>query len=640
MANQIANTSKHIALLRTSLRKLKADDGSNKYRFYLLNNRAKKNALLHIDPTPGKPTGSVKNPKSIRSHLSKTMSDPFEDALRTLLEIPDRETDITARDVKRLTSCAGEVVWTDEEVLQFEVTQTSGKAKAADLKRVLKMPGIKKLLPSRVAVDGEALDSAAADDDEGAPVNIQALQKMLAGSPGMTDQELDDFFAENGVSVGDLLDEDGENPAITEYLSRLDQLFDDDADFDASLESLSGFASELSSADSGLGGSDPELGLAFAKGGLEQEIAAIEAQLTAGSGDPAKLSAALTVLDERLLALSFGTEAALQARLASLKNVHSVAASASPRTAAVTGVEEDDRPVHDIVLPVDQEVTPSSDFYDVVQQAQKMNKQFMGVATSSSEGMRIKDLGDGNMSEALVALPDGTLAKALDAQQLSQVEALTAENIKIIDEIMSRITNTVGADNAESKANQKKLRTVIEKANRDTLIQENPDHGIAYIRDTYRFKTVISDFRDVTRIFEIMLDMDIGLVKIDTSKLFKPKDWGWRIIAFDLRMKNGQIIEWYLPLQELEQQKKGGSGHHIFEDFRDMPADQLKNSPAAAAAMRKSREGYNEAFVRDLQRMNFSSIEEARTAWQAEERKIRAAAAKKASEITVEVVTR
>ena len=638
MANQIANTSKHIALLRTALRKIKADDGSNKYRFYLLNNRAKKNALLHIDPTPGKSTGSVKNPKSIRSHLSKTMSDPFEDALRTLLEISDRETDITPRDFKRLTSCAGEVVWTDDEVLQFAVTQTSGKAKAADLKRALKMPGIKKLLPSQVAVDGESLDAAAVDEDDAAPVNIQALQKLLAASPGMTDQELDDFFVEHGVSVGDLLDEEGKNPVIDDYLSRLDLIFEDDAGFDASMESLGGFVSELTSAGDGLEDSDPELGLAFAKGGLEQEIAAIEAQLAAGSGDAAKLSAALAVLDERLLALSFGTEDALQARLASLKDVHVVAASTSPQSATATGVEEDDRPVQDIVLPVDREVTPSSDFYDVVQQAQKMNKQFMGVATSSSEGMRVKDLGDGNMSEALVALPDGTMAKALDAQQLSQVEALTAENIKIIDDIMNRITNTVGADNAESKANQKKLRTVIEKANRDTLIQENPDHGIPYIRDTYRFKTVISDFRDVTRIFKIMLDMDIGLVKIDTSKLFNPKDWGWRIIAFDLRMKNGQIIEWYLPLQELEKQKKGGSGHHIFEDFRDMPADQLKNSPEAAAAMRKSREGYNEAFVRDLQRMNFSSIEAARKAWQAEEQKIRAEAAKKAAEIRVEVV--
>ena len=640
MANQIANTSKHIALLRTALRKIQADDGSNKYRFYLINNRAKKNALLHIDPTPGKSAGSVKNPKSIRSHLSNTMSDPFEDALRSLLEIPDRETDITPRDVKRLTSCAGEVVWTDQDVLHFAVTQTSGKAKSADLKRALKMPGLKKLLPSRVSVDGEALGSAAADEDDGAPVNIQALQKMLEANPDMTDQELDDFFAEHGVSVGDLLDEDGKNPAITAYLSRMDQLFEDDAEFDASMESLGGFVSELASAHDGLEDSDPELGLAFAKGRLEQEIAVIEGQLAAGSGDAVQLSAALAVLDERLLALSFGNEAALQSRLASLKDVHIVAASASPKAAAVTGVEEDDRPVHDIVLPVDQEVTPSSDFYDVVQQAKKMNKQFMGVATSGTDGMRIKDLGDGNMSEGLVALPDGTLAKALDAQQLTQVEALTAENIKIIDEIMSSITETVGADNAESKANKKKLRTVIEKANRDTLIQENPDHGIAYIRDTYRFKTVISDFRDVTRIFKIMLDMDIGLVKIDTSKLFKPKDWGWRIIAFDLRMKNGQIIEWYLPLQELEQQKKGGSGHHIFEDFRDMPAEQLKNSPEAAAAMRKSREGYNEAFVRDLQRMNFSSIDAARKAWQAEEQKIRAEAAKKASEIQVEVITR
>jgi hypothetical protein len=646
MSNQVANTSKHFALLRSALRKIQASTEVSPHRFYLLNNRAKKNVVLHIDPISGKSIGSVKNPKSIRAHLRKTMSDPFEDALRAVLEISDRETDIEDKAIKRLTSCAGQVTW-DGDVLNFQLTPTPGKGKPVDLSRALNMPGLSKLLPGNVSINGSSFgDSSSTEDadEDGAEDGVEALLSLLDDNPTMTDLEIDNFLAQRGVSLLDLMENDEGNPAVKRYLAGINADFEDDSDFDESMESLDDFVAELNISSVSLHSGDPELGLAFQKGALDQRISVIEAELTAGtSAAPKQLLAELAALDTALLALSFGVEAVLQERLASLKDVHLVSSeTVIAHPGGLTGVEEQDNPDHDtIVLPVDKTLSDASHFASIEQEStaasEKFSKRFRGVANSRTD-MRYTELGAEHSEDAFVALPDGTMAKALDAHQLSQVEALTAENVKVIDEIMHRITETIGEDSASSKANEKRLRTVLEKANRDTLIEENPDHGIANIRDTYRFKTVISDFRDVTRIFKIMLGMDIGLVKIDTSKLFSPKSWGWRIIAFDLRMKNGQIIEWYLPLQELERQKKEGSGHLIFEDFRDKTSEELKSSPEAAAAMRKSRDGYNEAFVRDLQRMNFSSIDEARMAWQREETKIRAAAAKKATEIEVQII--
>jgi hypothetical protein len=45
----------------------------------------------------------------------------------------------------------------------------------------------------------------------------------------------------------------------------------------------------------------------------------------------------------------------------------------------------------------------------------------------------------------------------------------------------------------------------------------------------------------------------IGFVKTDVEKLLKPKRWGWRFVAFDLRFPNGQLVEYYLPPLELDE---------------------------------------------------------------------------------------
>jgi hypothetical protein len=65
-------------------------------------------------------------------------------------------------------------------------------------------------------------------------------------------------------------------------------------------------------------------------------------------------------------------------------------------------------------------------------------------------------------------------------------------------------------------------------------------------------------------------------VKVDTAKLLEPGPWGWRIVALDLQLPNGQLVEHYMPIKELEAAKKGG-GHELFEKWRN--EDLMKLSP-------------------------------------------------------------
>ena len=193
----------------------------------------------------------------------------------------------------------------------------------------------------------------------------------------------------------------------------------------------------------------------------------------------------------------------------------------------------------------------------------------------------------------------------LPADQIrAQVRALTEENIPLVRELISRIDSRFGTKSGD---NVKDLAKVTQKANRPSIIAKKPWHRVSHIRDSYRFKTVIDDIRDVPAIFDELLASGIKLVKVDTGKLFSPKEWGWRIIAFDLRMPNGQLVEWYLPIRELEAQKKA-EGHLLFEEWRNKTPEQLvEQHDAYMATIRKSFKGYDDAFQASLGRMGISA---------------------------------
>merc|ERR1711865_1028220 len=69
-----------------------------------------------------------------------------------------------------------------------------------------------------------------------------------------------------------------------------------------------------------------------------------------------------------------------------------------------------------------------------------------------------------------------------------------------------------------------------------------------------------------------------NVAKLDIAKLRKPKEWGWRFLAFDFIMPNHQLVECYIVFTEMEAAKKEKrpdaavcpelSCHEIFEKWR------------------------------------------------------------------------
>jgi len=212
-------------------------------------------------------------------------------------------------------------------------------------------------------------------------------------------------------------------------------------------------------------------------------------------------------------------------------------------------------------------------------------------------------------------------------QVRAQVKALTDENVPIVKDLIARIDAKFGTKSGD---NIKDLSKVTQKANRPSILAKKPWHKTSHIRDSYRFKTVIDDIRDVPAIFDELLASGISLVKVDTGKLFEPKEWGWRIIAFDLRMPNGQLVEWYLPIKELEAQKKA-EGHLLFEEWRNKtPEEIFEQNDAYMETIRKSWKGYDDAFQASLDRMGISR-EDAAASWSKAESSMLEAARKSPS---------
>ena len=192
MGNQVSNQPKHVSLIRTSLKKVK-DNPDAKHMFYMINNRSKKNALIHIDPKPGRSASGVKNPASIRKHLQTVIKDKFEDSFRSLLEISTRAANIKDAEIKKLTSCAGEVGMVDDK-FNFVVTVKGGKATEGDLRKVLSMSGIKRLIPGSIMINGAPLEDEEEDTSEtNVAAQLAVLKERLSGA-AMTEEAFDDLI--------------------------------------------------------------------------------------------------------------------------------------------------------------------------------------------------------------------------------------------------------------------------------------------------------------------------------------------------------------------------------------------------------------------------------------------------------------
>ena len=209
-----------------------------------------------------------------------------------------------------------------------------------------------------------------------------------------------------------------------------------------------------------------------------------------------------------------------------------------------------------------------------------------------------------------VALEDITNSIPLDAtpaEKVAALQELTATNRPIIDAFLKDLDAKYGT---ESKSSVKLPERILEKATRPSVLASKPWHNVEHIRDSLRFKTQLDDITDLPAIInELRSELGAEIIKADVVKFMAPKEWGFRIVAFDLRMRNGQIVEYYLPLREIEAVK--GVNHKLFEKWRN--EDVVKLSAAQENAMRgdiaESFDRYQSAFDDYLARTGQSESE-------------------------------
>ena len=149
--------------------------------------------------------------------------------------------------------------------------------------------------------------------------------------------------------------------------------------------------------------------------------------------------------------------------------------------------------------------------------------------------------------------------------------AMAEENKALMDPILERISNRMGIS---MTSDIKSRESSIGKANRPNIIRDKnrPWWNVEYLKDIFRFNAELETYEHMPAVLE-MLSQEMQaaggmvIIKTDTDKVLNPLEFGWRPIAIDIQMPNGQVAEFYAAPKELIRDLRG-SGHGLFERWR------------------------------------------------------------------------
>lgn len=205
----------------------------------------------------------------------------------------------------------------------------------------------------------------------------------------------------------------------------------------------------------------------------------------------------------------------------------------------------------------------------------------------------------------LINLEDEQIVNRIDCnattdEKIRQLQELSKQNEPAVKDFLAKIDRKYGT---ESKVSHKEPEKIAEKANRPAIKDIKKWHDVEHIRDSFRFKTVLNDIEDLPKIAEELKETGIEVIKTDTDKVLSPGFWGWRIAALDLKMPNGQLVEYYLPVKEVEEAKKSGN-HELFEKWRnvDIQALTAEQENQYLNDTDESKEKYDSAWQKYLDR--------------------------------------
>lgn len=201
-------------------------------------------------------------------------------------------------------------------------------------------------------------------------------------------------------------------------------------------------------------------------------------------------------------------------------------------------------------------------------------------------------------------------------EKVDALRSLAESNVPLVETILAALAKKF---QLRGKWSIKLPERVQAKASRPSIRAEKPWHDVEHIRDGLRFKVSLTHFNQTPGIMKVLQDHGIEVVKLDTAKMFAPKSWGWRFVAWDLRMPNGQLVEFYAPVPELDNKSVKGPNHHLFEKWRNVPELEIENSAALKeerfADIRESKNRYDNAFAAAWGRMGYTDETAAAASW-------------------------
>lgn len=179
-----------------------------------------------------------------------------------------------------------------------------------------------------------------------------------------------------------------------------------------------------------------------------------------------------------------------------------------------------------------------------------------------------------------------------------ELARLRRRSLPPLASLIARIQANTGLP---STANQKNLRTAIAKAQRPEIRKHKPWFKLAHLRDLLRFRTSLTTIDQFDAVLSVFADEQranrLSIVKIDTAKLSAPKAFGWRMLATDLRLPTGMLVEHYMTFGDCIAANDAWL-HKIFEKWRGDNLDTRRKREAVRRDMELSSAANSALFHR------------------------------------------
>lgn len=203
----------------------------------------------------------------------------------------------------------------------------------------------------------------------------------------------------------------------------------------------------------------------------------------------------------------------------------------------------------------------------------------MGLLTLTEEELKAQ----GIQKKRIKDVPPEDIVNPIDRAastevKIAQLKALSRENQPLINSFTKKLDEQFGTKSSppELKADA----DIVDKAIRPDIKRTKDWFNIEHVRDSLRFKTPVDNLSLLPEIVKELKASQFEIVNPDMEKLLEPKARGWRMAAFDLRAPNGQLIEFQILPQEMNE--AGAIEHSLYKRWRGTDISVLSNEQKIA----------------------------------------------------------